>query len=141
MDLRKIKKLIELVKESGIAELAVSNGDESVRIVMPNTTQLASIAPISTDTNRRESPAVALTRDDSTSLVAPMAGTFYRAPHPEADDFVEQGQSVEAGDVLCIIESMKMMHEIRAASSATVSQICVANGQSVGTGAVLFRFL
>ena len=91
MDLRKIKKLIELVKESGIAELAVSNGDESVRIVMPNTTQLASIAPISTDTNRRESPAVALTRDDSTSLVAPMAGTFYRAPHPEADDFVEQG--------------------------------------------------
>jgi acetyl-CoA carboxylase biotin carboxyl carrier protein len=75
------------------------------------------------------------------SFVAPMAGTFYRQSHPEAPVFVETGQQVHAGDVLCIIESMKMMHEIRAAKDVCIQQICVANGEPISTGDVLFKLL
>ena len=71
-------------------------------------------------------------------ISAPMAGTVYRAPHPEAPPFVEAGQAIEAGEVVCIIESMKMMHEIRAAESATIARVCVENGTPIGTGDALF---
>jgi|TARA_B100000953_G_C17768505_1_gene341434 acetyl-CoA carboxylase biotin carboxyl carrier protein len=138
MDLRKVKKLIELVEEAGIAELEVTSGDESVRIAMATGQAMASRASASA-----EAPMVAAQSQASESLVllkAPMAGTFYRAASPEAAPFVDLGQSVEAGEVVCIIESMKMMHEIRAAQNGTVAMIPVANGTPVSTGEVLFSF-
>ncbi len=141
MDLRKVKKLIELVEEAGIAELEVTSGDESVRIAMATGQAIASRASASA-----EAPMVVAqsqTAAVSESLVllkAPMAGTFYRAASPEAAPFVDLGQSVEAGEVVCIIESMKMMHEIRAAQNGTVAMIPVANGTPVSTGEVLFSF-
>lgn len=140
VDLRKVKKLIELVEESEIAELEVSSGDETVRIVMHRG------APV---TYQSQPQAAAVTsapsplpQNDSAAgetFIAPMAGTFYRRAHPEAPVFVEVGQSVQAGDVLCIIESMKMMHEVRVAKDARIEQICVANGEPIGTGEVLFK--
>ena len=147
MDLRKVKKLIELVEESSIEELEVSSGDESIRIVMPRgafnsganaavnagVVTTAPVAPVPTQTHKPPAADAAL------SVPAPMAGTFYRAPHPDAGAFVEVGQVVQAGDVLCIIESMKMMHEIRATNGGVITQICVANGQPVGTGEALFK--
>ncbi|XOV85672.1 MAG: acetyl-CoA carboxylase biotin carboxyl carrier protein [bacterium] len=142
MDLRKVKKLIELVEESAISELEVSSGDESVRIVMHRTPavggQLSAPAMITAqpqmNTSASKPPGLE-------SFVAPMAGTFYRQSHPEAPVFVEEGQQVQAGDVLCIIESMKMMHEIRAVRDARIEQVCVANGEPISTGDVLFRLL
>ena len=137
VDLRKVKKLIELVEESAIAELEVASGDESVRIVMhrgvaspsvitPMASPLAAAAPVAADAG-------------TVKVDSPMAGTFYSASNPEATPFVEVGQSVSPGDVLCIIESMKMMHEIRASVAGTVAQICVNNAQPIGTGDTLFK--
>ena len=135
MDLRKVKKLIELVQESGISELEVSSGDEAIRIAMHQgvpavTPVLAADSQPVVATSSEVSPAV--------SVTSPMAGTFYRAPSPESDPFVEVGSRVESGDIVCIIESMKMMHEIRATQSGVVSAIEATNGEPIGTGDVLF---
>jgi acetyl-CoA carboxylase biotin carboxyl carrier protein len=142
MDLRKVKKLIELVEESGIAELEVRSGDEAIRIAMPGAgapvpavvREQRAAQPIATDVTSSSSS------DDVVVLAAPMAGTFYRAPDPDAAAFVEVGQQVNAGDVVCIIESMKMMHEITAQDGGEVTEICVANGEPISTGETLFRF-
>ena len=150
VDLRKVKKLIELVEESAISELEVANGDESVRIVMhrgvaPSVVTAAAASSNAVAPENAVTPENAATStvesggSPTRSIAAPMAGTFYRAPHPDAAPFVEQGQSVEAGDVVCIIESMKMMHEIRAAEAGVIAQICVDNGQPIGTGEALFK--
>ena len=136
MDLRKVKKLIELVEESGIAELEVSSGDESIRIAMPRSavaqTDVAPVPSIAATV-----PAVAQA-SPSRSVIAPMAGVFYQAANPEAQPFVTLGQSVKAGDVLCIIESMKMMNEVTSTMSGTVREIRVANAEAVATGTALF---
>jgi acetyl-CoA carboxylase biotin carboxyl carrier protein len=128
MDLRKIKKLMELVEESGISELEVKNGEESVRIVRP----LGGGAPAVAAPARPAS-------SEGQPLRAPMAGTFYAAPEPGAAAFVEEGQQVSAGDVVCIIESMKMMNEIKAERSGVCVSVNAANGQPVNAGDVLFR--
>ena len=137
MDLRKVKKLIELVEESGIAELEVSSGDEAIRIAMPRSavaqTDVAPVPSIAATV-----PAVAQA-SPSRSVIAPMAGVFYQAANPEAQPFVTLGQSVKAGDVLCIIESMKMMNEITAMHDGTVTEICEVNGDPVATGLPLFK--
>ena len=135
MDLRKIKKLIELVEESGVTELEVSSGDESIRIAMA-TSGVQAMAPA-------VSVAVAAPKDaapasPAQTLKAPMAGVFYKAPNPEADPFVSIGQQVNTGDVLCIIESMKMMNEVTSTMSGTVREIRVANAEAVATGTALF---
>lgn len=142
VDLRKVKKLIELVEESAISELEVSSGEESVRIVMHRLPAAGtqSVAP-AVVTVQAQNDTSASSTSALESFVAPMAGTFYRQSHPEAPVFVETGQQVHAGDVLCIIESMKMMHEIRAAKDACIQQICVANGEPISTGDVLFKLL
>lgn len=135
MDLRKVKKLIELVEESDIEELEVANGEESIRIVMRHgsvTPSVVTAAPASVQAAAALAPA-------GVPVSSPMAGTFYRAPHPDAAPFVEPGQTVNAGDVLCIIESMKMMHEIRAAQDGVIAQVCVENGQPINTGDTLFK--
>ncbi len=140
MDLRKVKKLIELMEESGIAELEVTSGDEAVRIAMPGARTLtpagaAAAAPVVVET-KAPAPAAA----SGPVVKAPMAGTFYAAPSPDAQPYVAPGDRVEAGTVLCIIESMKMMHEITADSGGVVAEVCVANATPIASGTPLFRF-
>jgi acetyl-CoA carboxylase biotin carboxyl carrier protein len=138
MDLRKVKKLIELVEESGISELEVTSGDESVRIAMGGaqnqqmSVATASHVSASTPTTSSPGPAVALVE-----IRAPMSGTFYRAPSPEVEAYVQIGDRVAIDDVVCIIESMKMMHEIRAQQSGTVARIAIENGVPITDGDVL----
>ena len=136
MDLRKIKKLIELVEESGVAELEVSSGDESIRISMATADGQAAVPVVAAPV--AAAPKEAAPASPAQTLKAPMAGVFYQAPSPEADPFVSIGQQVSTGDVLCIIESMKMMNEVTSTTSGTVREIRVANADAVATGTALF---
>lgn len=144
MDLRKLKKLIDLVEESGIAEIEVTEGEEKVRI-----TRTIAAAPVYAAPVPAAAPAAApvaasapaaapAARDLSDAQKSPMVGTFYRAPGPNAAPFVEVGQQVKAGDTLCIIEAMKLMNEIEAEKSGTVKEILVENGTPVEFGEPLF---
>ncbi|WP_305810835.1 acetyl-CoA carboxylase biotin carboxyl carrier protein [Photobacterium leiognathi] len=149
MDIRKIKKLIELVEESGIAELEISEGEESVRIsrsvaptaVMPQQYAAAPVAPAQPAVAQPvEAPAapVAIAPAAETaapvaghSVLSPMVGTFYRSPSPEAKSFVEVGQSVNIGDTLCIVEAMKMMNQIQADKAGKVVAILAEDGDAI----------
>ena len=148
MDIRKIKKLIELVEESGIAELEISEGEESVRISRSpaNTSypvmQQAYAAPMYAPSQPGLSQAIApaaipameapAAAEVSGHIVrSPMVGTFYRTPTPDAKAFVEVGQKVNAGDTLCIVEAMKMMNQIEADKTGVVKAILVESGQPV----------
>lgn len=150
MDLRKLKKLIDLVEESGIAEIEVTEGEEKVRITRsvaapamqtvyapaaPVQTAVAAPAPSAAPAAAESAPAV---RDLSNAQKSPMVGTFYRAASPSTPAFVEVGQTVKAGDTLCIIEAMKLMNEIEAEKSGVVKEILVENGQPVEFGEPLF---
>ena len=144
MDLRKLKKLIDLVEESGIAEIEVTEGEEKVRItrataapapVYAAPAHVAAPAPAPAAAPAAAAPAA---RDLSNAQKSPMVGTFYRAPGPNAASFVEVGQQVKAGDTLCIIEAMKLMNEIEAEKSGTVKEILVENGTPVEFGEPLF---
>ena len=144
VDLRKVKKLIELVEESGLSELEVRDGDETIRIarhagqVVPDPPVPAAAqpaAPIAASASASAGPTSA-----GHQVRSPMAGTFYRSPSPEAEPFVVVGQPVVPGDVLCIIESMKMMNEIKAELAGVCTAIEVENGEAIGSGQILFRF-
>lgn len=149
MDLRKLKKLIDLVQESGIAELEVTEGEEKIRITRTAANsatqtvyaaapvQAAASAPVAPTTVPVQA-APASGRDLSAAQKSPMVGTFYRAPSPSSPAFVEVGQTVKAGDTLCIIEAMKLMNEIEAEKSGVVKEILVENGQPVEYGEPLF---
>ena len=151
MDLRKLKKLIDLVERSGIAELEITEGEERVRISRSAAQQVVVSAPtpvaqaagpvspassaLSTSAAATESePAVA----EGYTMKAPMVGTFYRASAPGAKAFVEVGQSVAEGEVLCIIEAMKLLNEIEADRAGVIKAILVENGQPVEYGQPLF---
>ncbi|MEX0959143.1 MAG: acetyl-CoA carboxylase biotin carboxyl carrier protein [Burkholderiales bacterium] len=147
MDLRKLKKLIDLVQESGIAELEITEGEEKVRIsrsgssvqAASNLPQLA--APVASPPVAAEAaPAApgAPAEPEGHTVKSPMVGTFYRSPSPGANVFVEVGQTVNAGDTLCIIEAMKLLNEIEADVGGTVKAILVENGQPVEYGQPLF---
>jgi len=137
MDLRKIKKLIDLVEESGISELEVRSGEETIRISRPLAPQssASSPAPIADGTSPR--PATRGVR--GFTVHAPLTGTFYCAPAPGERPFVRVGQTVAVGDVLCIIESMKMMNQIEAERAGRVTDVAVADATPVETGTALFR--
>ena len=155
MDLRKIKKLIELLDESGIAELEVTEGEESVRISRygsaPPLVQASGPAapypigvPLASDgaPAPAETPAPAAPAEDRPSasgfeIEAPMVGTMYRAPSPGAPPFVEVGSRISAGDVVCIIEAMKILNQIESEVSGVVREIPVENGQPVEFGQTL----
>ena len=147
MDIRKIKKLIELVEESGIAELEISEGEESVRIsrsvpatAMPQQYMAAPMAQQPMPTAPVEAPAT-VTAAPATeapapvasghSVLSPMVGTFYRSPSPESKSFVEVGQSVNIGDTLCIVEAMKMMNQIQADKAGKVVAILAEDGDAI----------
>lgn len=142
MDLRKLKKLIDLVEESGIAEIEVTEGEEKVRITRTIAAAPVYAAPAVTPAAApvaASAPAAApAARDLSDAQKSPMVGTFYRAPGPNAAPFVEVGQQVKVGDTLCIIEAMKLMNEIEAEKSGTVKEILVENGTPVEFGEPLF---
>ena len=123
MDLRKLKKLIDLVEESGIAEIEVTEGEEKVRITRSVAAPAAPAAAPANHANAQKSP---------------MVGTFYRAASPTSDPFVEVGQTVKEGQTLCIIEAMKLMNEIEAEKSGVVKAILVENGTPVEYGEPLF---
>ncbi len=143
MDLRKLKKLIDLVEQSGISELEITEGEETVRIsrAMP----VQQIAPQSMvhhiPLGMPAAPAEAVAPAEAIKghvLKSPMVGTFYRASSPGASPFVDVGSTVEAGDTLCIIEAMKLLNEIEADKSGTIKAILVENGQPVEYGEPLF---
>lgn len=146
MDLRKLKKLIDLVQESGIAELEVTEGEEKVRIArtnagstqvyMPQASAAPMPAPAAAATVAAEPAAQA--EPAGHTLKAPMVGTFYRSPSPGSPAFVEIGQAVTKGQTLCIIEAMKLLNEIESDMAGTVKAILVENGQPVEYGQPLF---
>jgi len=153
MDLRKLKKLIDLVQESGIAELEITEGEEKVKIVRGgavSVTPAAAAAP-----GLAAAPAPAEARPASATpaappaaepeagqeghvVKAPMVGTFYRSSSPDAKPFVEVGQTIKEGQTICIIEAMKLMNEIEADASGVVKAVLVENGQPVEYGQPLF---
>jgi acetyl-CoA carboxylase biotin carboxyl carrier protein len=151
VDLRKLKKLIELVQESGIAELEITEGEEKVRIsrggavtLGPSAGAPAAGVPASPVAPPRPAPVQAPEPPAEPAppqghvLKAPMVGTFYRAPSPDAPPFVEVGQQVKEGQTVCIIEAMKLMNEIETDVAGTVKAILVENGQPVEYGQPLF---
>lgn len=149
MDLRKLKTLIDLVQNSGISELEISEGEEKIRIAKhmapaaPTTVMLGSHQP----TMMHQAPAAPMAaapaaevaaEPDGQVVKAPMVGTFYRSGSPGASPFVEVGQAVKAGEALCIIEAMKLMNEIESEFSGTIKAVLVENGQPVEYGQPLF---
>lgn len=149
MDLRKLKKLIDLVQESGIAELEVKEGEESVRITRAVGSQQTVYLP-QAGVNDMQPGLTALTARSSTAdgdeeevpsghtMKSPMVGTFYRSATPGGTAFVELGQTVAEGETLCIIEAMKLMNEIEADRSGVIQKIFAENGQAVEYGQPLF---
>ena len=136
MDIRKIKKLIELVEESGITELEVSEEEGSVRIsratvAAPANVQYSIPAAAPTPVAAPVAPAAAPEEIAGHKIRSPMVGTFYRSPSPEAKAFVEVGQTVKVGDALCIVEAMKMMNRIEADKAGVVKAILVNDGEPV----------
>lgn len=146
MDIRKVKKLIELVEESGIDELEINEGEESVRIsrrgqqpmqyapqplqqVVQSAPEAAPVAP---------TPAA---EPEGHQVCSPMVGTFYRSPSPDAAAFVEEGQKVQSGDVLCILEAMKMMNQIKADKAGTIGAVLVEDGEPVEYNQPLFTII
>jgi acetyl-CoA carboxylase biotin carboxyl carrier protein len=158
MDLRKLKKLIDLVQESGIAELEITEGEEKVRIasggavsVTPPSSAAAPAASAMAGapagaaapaTPAASAPAGAAAEPppgaEGHVVKSPMVGTFYRAPSPDAKPFIEVGGTVKEGETICVIEAMKLMNEIEADASGTIKAILVENGQPVEYGQALF---
>ena len=144
MDIRKVKKLIELLEESNIDEIEIIEGEESVRISRNSRAapaamtyaapQMVAPAPAPAAPAAAPAPAEAAAPESvstDNAVLSPMVGTFYRSPSPDAPAFVEVGQSVRVGDVLCIVEAMKMMNQIEADRAGTVTAIHVENGEPV----------
>jgi acetyl-CoA carboxylase biotin carboxyl carrier protein len=146
MDIRKVKKLIELLEESNIDEIEIAEGEESIRIsrtsrlaaaqqqqmpmYAPQPAQYAAPAPVAAPTPAQAVP-VAASEPTGHSVKSPMVGTFYGSPSPTSPAFVEVGQKVTAGDTVCIVEAMKMMNQIEADKTGTVTAILVENGEPV----------
>jgi acetyl-CoA carboxylase biotin carboxyl carrier protein len=142
VDIRKIKKLIELLDESGIAEIEIREGEESVRISRYGADRAVSARTERTDADVARPPHLLPPEEKAAPLghmiTAPMVGTFYRSMSPEAPPFVAVGQRVELGEILCIIEAMKVMNQIEADKAGIVKAVLVENGQPVEYGQPLF---
>lgn len=151
MDLRKLKTLIDLVSESDISELEVTEGDGKVKIVKTAPAQAVAMpqyiqAPAAQPAPPQQAAASGQASTQSApppvesghKVTSPMVGTFYRAPNPNSENFVEVGSTVKEGDTLCIIEAMKLLNEIEADKSGTVKAILIENGQPVEFGQALF---
>tara|TARA_B100000941_G_scaffold258745_1_gene209333 strand:+ start:3170 stop:3634 length:465 start_codon:yes stop_codon:yes gene_type:complete len=151
MDLRKIKKLMELLEESGIAEIEVKEGEESIKLTKPGShaptpQQIISTPAVNvgeevitqkdlTQKNDNQNPKEEI---DGEVITSPMVGTFYRAASPDSKPFVEKGQKVKKGDTLCILEAMKMMNQVNAETGGTIIDIMVDDAEPVEFGQPLF---
>ena len=149
MDIRKVKKLIELLDESGIAEIEIKEGEEAVRISRYPTGAAAAPAPAYAPAPPPQAPAApaaapqaepaaAAPEEDGYQVTAPMVGTFYSSSSPGAAPYVQVGDQISEGDTLCIIEAMKMMNQIEADVSGVIKSIRVQNGEPVEYGQILF---
>ena len=147
MDIRKVKKLIELIEESDIAEIEIHEGEESVRIsrqgnhppvVAAAAPPTVAAAPAAAPVTAAEEAAAAEPEISGHAIASPMVGTFYRAPSPNSKPFTEEGQKVVKGETLCIIEAMKILNQIEADRSGIVKRILVENGQPVEYNQPLF---
>jgi len=152
MDIRKVKKLIELLEESGVAEIEIKEGEESVRISRASSAAQAApafVQPVAAPAAPAPAPVAAPAQaaadaapgapaeepvEAGHAVESPMVGTFYRSPSPDADPFIEEGATVAAGDTLCIIEAMKMMNRIEAPVTGVVKKILAADGDPVEFG-------
>lgn len=145
MDIRKVKKLIEMLEESSLAEIEIQEGEESIRIsrfsatpapamAVPTIAAVAPAAPAATSSDSDKSDSL----PSGHKVESPMVGTFYRAPTPGASPFVEVGSTVKEGDTLCIVEAMKMLNQIDADKSGTIKAILKENGEPVEYGEPLF---
>lgn len=146
MDIRKVKKLIELIEESDVAEIEIHEGEESVRIsrhgstapIMAYAAPQAPVTPATPAASHPEPAKEAAAPITGHQILSPMVGTFYRAPTPTSRNFVEVGQHVSAGETLCIIEAMKILNQIESDKSGVITQILVDNGQPVEYNEPLF---
>ncbi|MCK9533983.1 MAG: acetyl-CoA carboxylase biotin carboxyl carrier protein [Pseudomonas sp.] len=149
MDIRKVKKLIELLEESGIDELEIHEGEESVRISrhskqvaqQPMYAAAPPAAPAPVAAPAAVDAAPSCPKYNGTVARSPMVGTFYRAGSPDSEDFVTVGQTIKKGDVLCIVEAMKMMNHIEAEVGGVIDSILVDNGQAVEYDQPLFTIV
>jgi len=155
MDIRKVKKLIELLEESNIDEIEIKEGEESVRIsrnsaqatvlahapaymMPPPAAPMGAVAPAAPVAPAASAPAPEPAADTGHIVKSPMVGTFYRSPSPSSAPFAEIGQSIKVGDIICIVEAMKMMNQIEADKSGTITSILVENGEPVEFDQPLF---
>ena len=151
MDIRKVKKLIELLEESGIAELEIREGEESVRISRNSNAGMVAAAPVAAPVAAQPAVTASAPAGESAAPISnvepeisghviksPMVGTFYRAPSPSAKPFVEVGQSVNVGDTLCIVEAMKLLNQIESDKAGIVKSVLADNEQPVEYGQPLF---
>ena len=148
MDLRKIKKLIELLEESGIAEIEVKEGEESIKLSRASqvqqpiiNTQTYDVPPVRepvVQTSAKQEDKKSDPTTDGDTIDSPMVGTFYRAASPDSKAFVEKGQKVNKGDTVCILEAMKMMNQVTAEQAGTIVEILVEDSEPVEFGQPLF---
>ena len=148
MDIRKVKKLIEMLEESNLNEIEIKEGEESVKLVKAQVSTIkeqivssVNEAPKVSSTENQDQKNSEMEKEEQIlgkTVDSPMVGTFYGAPNPGADDFVSVGDKISEGDVLCIIEAMKMMNEVKSDFSGTVKQVLVENAEPVEFGQALF---
>ena len=148
MDIRKVKKLIEMLAESNLHEIEIKEGEESVKLVKAQVSSIkeqivssVNEAPKISSTENQDQENSEMEKEEQIlgkTVDSPMVGTFYGAPNPGADDFVSVGDKISEGDVLCIIEAMKMMNEVKSDFSGTVKQVLVENAEPVEFGQALF---
>ena len=150
-DIQKIKRLIEIMKENGLSEIEIKHGDDKIALKRPAppgiVSQPVAAVPVVGGHESVVSPAAGQGEkvgetagtEDLAEIKSPIVGTFYATPSPDSDDYVEVGSRVDPQTVVCIIEAMKVMNEIKAEISGTISEIVVTNGQAVEYGQVLFR--
>ena len=148
MDIRKVKKLIEMLEESNLNEIEIKEGEESVKLVKAQVSSIkeqivssVNEAPKVSSTENQDQKNSEMEKEEQIlgkTVDSPMVGTFYGAPNPGADDFVSVGDKISEGDVLCIIEAMKMMNEVKSDFSGTVKQVLVENAEPVEFGQALF---
>ena len=148
MDIRKVKKLIEMLEESNLNEIEIKEGEESVKLVKAQVSSIkeqivssVNEAPKISSTENQDQKNSEMKKEEQIlgkTVDSPMVGTFYGAPNPGADDFVSVGDKISEGDVLCIIEAMKMMNEVKSDFSGTLKQVLVENAEPVEFGQALF---
>jgi acetyl-CoA carboxylase biotin carboxyl carrier protein len=146
MDIRKIKKLIELIEESDVEELEIREGEDAIKISRRRAAPAAqafapaapAVAPTQSTNINSGAPQAAPETPAQGTINSPMVGTFYRSPSPDAAPFIEIGQSIKTGDVLCIVEAMKMMNQIEADKSGVITDILIENGAPVEFDQPLF---